>query len=274
MIDRAPFNLLQDDDGSNLVGSIWNKAAIKTVLLDPIDAALPPKIITTTDSGVLHNWAPTGFGAWPMLIHWTGTVEAKITGFPAGFDGQVVTLQNAGTAPMTLWHLDSGSAAGNKLRNSVTLTPTPIGISGYAQYVYRTVVGAWMLLAHEQGSWITPPYSAANYFSNSAGLTWTVEPGDVAQCNYRLAGKTLAWNLHVYGTQITGTPGTWLNARIPGGFTVTAQFAGWCNAFQGSTIGGTYELGGTAIGFLRDSSGTAWPVGSMQIKANGLTEVT
>src|SRR4030095_6963433 len=37
-IDRAPWNALVDDDGSNLVGSIWNKDKIKTVLLDPVDA--------------------------------------------------------------------------------------------------------------------------------------------------------------------------------------------------------------------------------------------
>lgn len=39
-IDRAPWNALVDDDGSNLTGSIWNKAAIKDVILDPTDAAL------------------------------------------------------------------------------------------------------------------------------------------------------------------------------------------------------------------------------------------
>jgi len=39
-INRGPWNALVDDDGSNLVGSVWNKAAIQTVLLDPIDAAL------------------------------------------------------------------------------------------------------------------------------------------------------------------------------------------------------------------------------------------
>ena len=39
-IDRGPWNALVDDDGSNLVGSIWNKAAIKSVILDPTDAAL------------------------------------------------------------------------------------------------------------------------------------------------------------------------------------------------------------------------------------------
>ncbi len=39
-IDRTAYNALVDDDGSNTVGSVWNKNAIKTVLLDPTDAAM------------------------------------------------------------------------------------------------------------------------------------------------------------------------------------------------------------------------------------------
>jgi len=39
-IDRGPWNALIDDDGSNLVGTIWNKDKIKTTILDPVDAAL------------------------------------------------------------------------------------------------------------------------------------------------------------------------------------------------------------------------------------------
>lgn len=62
-IDRTAYNALVDDDGSNLVGSIWNKNAIKTVLLDPIDA-LP---------GVSGAWTPYaaawagGDGVQPVL---------------------------------------------------------------------------------------------------------------------------------------------------------------------------------------------------------------
>ena len=41
-IDRGPWNALVDDDGSGLVGTVWNKDAIKTVILDPVDAALAP----------------------------------------------------------------------------------------------------------------------------------------------------------------------------------------------------------------------------------------
>jgi hypothetical protein len=51
-IDRGPWNALVDDDGSNLTGSIWNKAAIKTVLLDPIDAA------DATLTPAVATWAP------------------------------------------------------------------------------------------------------------------------------------------------------------------------------------------------------------------------
>jgi len=48
-IDRAPWNALTDDDGSNLVGSLWNKAAIKTVLLDPIDVMYAAQTWTPVD---------------------------------------------------------------------------------------------------------------------------------------------------------------------------------------------------------------------------------
>ena len=39
-INRTPFNLLQDDDGSNTTGTIWNKTQIKDVILDPVDAVI------------------------------------------------------------------------------------------------------------------------------------------------------------------------------------------------------------------------------------------
>jgi hypothetical protein len=38
-INRAPWTALVDDSGQNLDGSIWNKAAIKNVVLDPVDNA-------------------------------------------------------------------------------------------------------------------------------------------------------------------------------------------------------------------------------------------
>ena len=43
-IDRGPWTALVDDDGSNLVGSVWNKNQIKTVILDPVDALVGTRI--------------------------------------------------------------------------------------------------------------------------------------------------------------------------------------------------------------------------------------
>jgi hypothetical protein len=39
-IDRTAYNLLVDDSGGNLDGTIWTKNQVKTVILDPIDALI------------------------------------------------------------------------------------------------------------------------------------------------------------------------------------------------------------------------------------------
>ena len=44
-INRAPFNALVDDDGSGLTGTLWNKAQIKAVILDPVDAAIGAELL-------------------------------------------------------------------------------------------------------------------------------------------------------------------------------------------------------------------------------------
>jgi len=39
-INRGPFNALVDDDGSGTTGTLWNKSAIASTILDPVDVAL------------------------------------------------------------------------------------------------------------------------------------------------------------------------------------------------------------------------------------------
>jgi hypothetical protein len=39
-IDRTNYNKLVDDDGTGTVGTVWDKGQVKTVILDPVDAAL------------------------------------------------------------------------------------------------------------------------------------------------------------------------------------------------------------------------------------------
>lgn len=52
-IDRTAFDALVDDDGTNTIGTPWDKAAIEAVLLDPIDAALGSAGTVTHASGAL-----------------------------------------------------------------------------------------------------------------------------------------------------------------------------------------------------------------------------
>jgi hypothetical protein len=58
-INRAPFNALVDDNGSGLTGSIWNKAAIASVLLDPIDQI---GVWQNTPFNAADYTAPAGMG--------------------------------------------------------------------------------------------------------------------------------------------------------------------------------------------------------------------
>ena len=93
-LDRTWYNALVDDDGSNTVGTVWNKAQIKN-LLDSVDAELARVAMT---QGV---WTPiilgTGgasgqtyavqFGAWHRvgdMVHAQGYVALGAKGTIAG----------------------------------------------------------------------------------------------------------------------------------------------------------------------------------------------
>jgi len=88
-IDRAPWNTLVDDDGSNLVGTIWDKDKIKTVVLDPVDAAL------VADGGRVQHVAfnAADYGVYPSGA-WTVAV-GNMTSFSYAVTQQIahVTIQ-------------------------------------------------------------------------------------------------------------------------------------------------------------------------------------
>jgi len=83
-INRGPWTALVDDDGSNLTGSIWNKAAIKDVLLDPIDVAILP---------VYGTWTPTDFSGASLALTVNRASYARID--------KVITVWGDVTYPAT-----------------------------------------------------------------------------------------------------------------------------------------------------------------------------
>jgi hypothetical protein len=76
-IDRGPWNALVDDDGSNLTGTVWNKDKIKTVLLDPMDAALAPSWITVPYNAA--NFTASS-GTWTVTAGNQGMFRYTILG--------------------------------------------------------------------------------------------------------------------------------------------------------------------------------------------------
>jgi hypothetical protein len=214
-LDRTWYNTLIDDDGSNTVGSLWNKASVDHIY-DDVDAELArldvAAVVGRSDTGTLHNWAPGLSGT--TLIVWSGTADLIVTGFAATAIGQRVTFRNTGTKVAYFPHNSGSSSFGNRLQNAATSAATPVAPGGAASWVRDG--SAWQLVSHMQGAWVTPAYSAANFTSNVG--SWTVDAGDIATYAYRLSGRDLVVSWYLQTTSVTGTP-TQLRIAIPGGYT-------------------------------------------------------
>lgn len=269
-LNRTNFNLLVDDDGSNLVGTIWDKAHIKDVILDPVDAALidPASmalytLLLPTTTGAVTNWAP-GLAGHTVLF-WNGAADLTINSIAGGVSGQIVTIKNIHTTTKILLTHNIGGTAG--LFNRATSAATPIGPSGAATYQYYPGVG-WHLIAHDQGAWITPPFSAAE-FAPEVG-TWTVSAGNVSYRKYKLQGSTLFYKLGLTGTSLSNVNGI-LATKIPGGFTgrlgepvslMRARNAPAAYLVGAVTVSNT--AGTTWLNLNAQIDGTAWTVSTNQ----------
>jgi len=139
-IDRGPWNALIDDDGSGLVGTVWNKDKIKTVILDPADLAYGPLPVagtwTPTDqSGAgltfttavgtyvkigplvtlsLHLIYPTNSNVAPAIVSLPFTASSQ-AGFYQSYGAVFLrTWTNAGTARINLYDGATGVAKSNQ----------------------------------------------------------------------------------------------------------------------------------------------------------------
>ena len=77
-IDRTAYNALVDDDGTGVVGTPWTKNIVKTVLLDPIDAAIAAAGGVGT-AAIGQVFASAGVGVAPL---WTAM--PAVTGIVCG----------------------------------------------------------------------------------------------------------------------------------------------------------------------------------------------
>jgi len=120
-IDRGPWNALVDDDGSNLVGTIWNKDAIKTVLLDPIDGLTAGMVAPEYGAFNLHDASGAALGVLgtavfakigrlvaiqgqPAYPATASGLSAKVGGFPWANGSLRPSGFYLGYGPSNVWH--------------------------------------------------------------------------------------------------------------------------------------------------------------------------
>jgi len=142
-IDRAPFNALVDDDGSNLVGSIWNKAAIAAVILDPADAAF--SVITGTftpvdasGGGIVFSFASGNYARYGKIVIVTIQVVYPSTanGALAAIGGLPATAAAPGGAGVSgygvarMWHLPPGGTSAQPFSPTTAAQQTNAQMSG------------------------------------------------------------------------------------------------------------------------------------------------
>src|SRR4026208_48484 len=107
-LDRTWYNSLTDDDGSNLVGTLWNKAAVHS-LMDAVDAEvlLYPKLPASPAP------APTGTqtalaipsGTGDLVLYLNNATLLTIQGIAAGGANPTLTLGPTGAGAGDLPHL-------------------------------------------------------------------------------------------------------------------------------------------------------------------------
>lgn len=133
-IDPTAWNGLVDDDGSNLTGSLWNKAAIKSVVLDP-----PLQTLRGTNYALLdlagsvtydNLVVPTGPTSILWLFNPTGAIN--ITGITAEPTLTQHLFVNVTAYSILFYNAHVGSIAANRL-----ICP------GYTTYTLPTWGSIW-----------------------------------------------------------------------------------------------------------------------------------
>ncbi len=239
---------ITDDDLSGTVGTVLNNAW-KQELYDQIDAALGA--VTKLSSSVntnQNNWAPGVVGH--TVIFWNGNADIDITGIAGGVAGALLTFKNSGTKVASFPHLSGSSSAANQFTNIATSAKTPVAPGGAASWYHDGT--NWNLIAHEQGAWITPTFSAGNFTGNGS-MTWTVGSGDVTTCKYKLRGKEVTLQFSIATTTVGGTRSSALQIGNGawGGFSLTGE-----HSVGGMVADNGAGAGTWATGFVQASSGS------------------
>jgi hypothetical protein len=234
-----------DDSGLGTDGTIHNNVWLQD-LNDTIDSRWSEMTITLT--GTQNNVSITTGGIEADVLVCNNASDLTITGISAPASpakvGKPLTVMALGTGNVYLIHNSGSSSVGNRLSNCATSGMTPLSGPGRGVAVYRyntSVLGAWVLVNHEQGAAITPIFSDSHYTGAGTDADWTLASGDRATQDYYLKGRRLFVSWYLDTTSVSNTPAT---LRITngawGGFTIAATKLRTClynDNGGGNTVG-------------------------------------
>lgn len=266
-IDRTQFNALIDDDGTGAHGSVWNKAAIQSVLLDPIDA-MYSEVITVTTPGAIDNLALNPTKSVHVLVYNAGA-DVTFSGTLAGAtEGTRLIIVVPNTGRVNLLHYGRSNVP---LLLPVTSVVPGLPVCGSwrgsAEFIYSAAANCWMLLHHEQGTPITVPYSASNYFSDTG--TWTTNASNTA-CSYYVKGATAHVVAGITGGSLSATC-SYLYSSWPFAFAVQTIVMGDGNPISGGISRNVVSsIGGNLLAAM-PAAGGQWPAngGSTNLDFSG-----
>jgi hypothetical protein len=225
-------------------------------------------VSTSTATGAQNDFAH-GSAA---VVRLNNASLLTLTGLAAGVDGQRLTLVSVGAGQVDLANQAAGSAAANRIVNPVAGVMSLAAGSGSAVLIYDATAARWRVLAHEQGAWITPAYSAGSYTAAGGG-SWTVDEADVNVFAFWLRGKTLFLRWYLSTTSTSGTVAS-LSIILPGSLVAAGltpfvyyRLNGLINA--GLVTPGVILSAETALRLYYDPAQTAWPVVAGNIYVGG-----
>ena len=194
---------------------------------------------TTTGTQTLFG-IPTGAG--DLLLFLNNASLLTLQGIQAGTHGQRLTLVSIGAGQVDLAHEHASASAANRLTLRATSGLTSLAAGkGTAVFQYDTNAGGgtgrWRLALHDQGDWITVPYTSTDYTADTG--TWTVDSGDLLAYRYLLVGRTLFVQIVISNSTTSGVT-VGLFVLLPVGFTISTvantTAAVTANAVSGSGV--------------------------------------
>jgi len=176
-IDRGPWNALVDDDGSNLVGTIWNKDKIKTVILDPTDAALVATVPT------IQTYVP--------VLSGPATAPTLGNGLMSGRYQQLGKMIHVAI----VFRYGSTTTGGTGGYWTFNLPAAPLIVAGhvsqqvifYAAALSPTLISSGPLVAHYSGTALYVITTAGSLVGPTVPFTWSDGAQLIIRGSYEIA---------------------------------------------------------------------------------------